>query len=622
MTSPNLIGPSALRRGLVLVALLISTLAIAAPAPAAAEDPNPGRLFTDRGAWPLYRQWTQAELRHYARWIEHLYDAKADGTPEQRAARFTQMLSDPAMNLLEDPAFAGTPSNPQLPEQTLLVAHRIIDCGKLATALAGYYAYRRGLPWMVSRVVSGDGEDIRRSAFNRAVGQASCLDYPSAHAFFADMVQGFCTGNYRVNPNGPGSEGSDTVPVAIRPDCLMPGSLFYFDGHVMVMAKVGEVGELHFLEATTAPSRDIRVDYGLHPLSGIQPAGPPGEENRYAGCYRGFRIYRFPVIEINAEGRVTALRRMSDEEMRALGYSLEQYDVMRELTTTGAIRENGLELTSFESFIRERMRPRTPVDPLRVLERCADDLLRHVAAREEIVQAGWSDVQTNGPIAFPDAMRTVNIFNDRGRWGRYATSGFDADLRGRYAHAVAMAEEIVRVFGRTPGALDLRALGRQGLWSPADLAFRIAREKRRIFRERTIEIRSAEGAVVTLSLLDIESRLYDLSFDPNHPPEWRWGRVHLAADKALPTPLPSGRSVEPRETFQREAFYRTLPLRELEESYLAGMFTSGFAKPDRLDVRMGRFWDDYQSPPLVPADPQMAQFDPVAPESAEVASAS
>ena len=57
------------------------------PATADAEDPNPATLHSSRGAWPLYRQWTPAETRHFAQWISTIYDRKVHGTKEQRLAK-------------------------------------------------------------------------------------------------------------------------------------------------------------------------------------------------------------------------------------------------------------------------------------------------------------------------------------------------------------------------------------------------------------------------------------------------------------------------------------------------------------------------------------------------------
>ena len=142
------------------VVLLLMVLS-ASFAGAAAQDPNPATLHSTRGAWPLYRQWNRAELHHFAAWISHIYDRKANGNPEQRLAKLERVLTDPEMNLLLDPAFLGEPANPQVDLASIRAMHRIVDCHKLVMSLAAYYSCRRGLPFMFSTVRSSDGTDIR-----------------------------------------------------------------------------------------------------------------------------------------------------------------------------------------------------------------------------------------------------------------------------------------------------------------------------------------------------------------------------------------------------------------------------------------------------------------------------
>jgi hypothetical protein len=96
----------------------------------AAEDPNPPAIYSTSGAWPIRRQWTPAESRHYARWVENIFLLMTKGNVEQRTAKLERVLTDPEMNLLHDPAFLGEGSNPQLPASTIRAMHNLMDCGK------------------------------------------------------------------------------------------------------------------------------------------------------------------------------------------------------------------------------------------------------------------------------------------------------------------------------------------------------------------------------------------------------------------------------------------------------------------------------------------------------------
>jgi hypothetical protein len=104
---------------------------------------------------------------------------------------------------------------------------------------------------------------------------------------------------------------------------------------------------------------------------------------------------------------------------------------------------------------------------------------------------------------------------------------------------------------------------------------------------------NSAGELVHLTLLDIEQRLYDLSFDPNHPPELRWG-APLGSDErsSAPethTPTPGGGRIAMEDAYARQAYYRVLGQRETDASYLSDMFTTGFPVRDKLDAQVGKW---------------------------------
>ena len=85
-------------------------------------------------------------MRHYAQWVENIFQMKTKGTVEQRVAKLPQVLADPQVNLLNNPTFLGQGGNPELPRNVISLAHNILDCGRFTAFLPAYYAYRRALP--------------------------------------------------------------------------------------------------------------------------------------------------------------------------------------------------------------------------------------------------------------------------------------------------------------------------------------------------------------------------------------------------------------------------------------------------------------------------------------------
>lgn len=583
-------------RNFIRIALCL--IAVAWPCLAtAAGDPNPPSIRSNSGAWPIHRQWNRAEVRHYAEWVERLFEKKTKGSVEQRIAKLERMMTDPDMNLLQTPEFLGTGSNPQLPAHVIRAAHNIVDCAKFTAFLPAYYAYRRALPWMTACVTPCSG-NIRTSAYNIPVGYANSATSPSVEAFFSEALTGFSSGNYRVNLNGRNCAWSDTVPVAINREYSMPGCVNYVDGHCLVLAKVSEYGELHFLNASTTATRDIFTYNGMNAVGGLTPRGEDSE-NEWNGCYQGLRVLRYPIAETNAKGDVTKVRRRTDAEMKEFGFSTEEYDIVREITDKQYITEGELRPQSFHDLIRLRMKTVDTICPVKFMEEYAGELLDAYKTREDFVQDAWRDVQRHGPIVYPEECREDNIFQATGRWETWSSPSSDVDRRNKYFYLADWLEYAIRCYGLMPKFVDLTGLEKYNVNSQGSLASALIAEKDRIFAQRKMTYTTSKGKKVDLTLTDIESRLYDMSFDPNHPPELRWGAPAGSEERASApetyTPVPGGTRVPMEQAYAWEAFYRSLGQRETDMSCLRGMFTSGYPIRDKLDGQLAK-WIPFDQP--------------------------
>jgi len=580
-------------------------LALSAGFGAAAVDPNPPSI-RGGGAWPIRRQWTPAETQHYAKWVEHLFDMKTKGNVEQRTAKLERMLTDPEMNLLQNPEFLGEGSNPQLPLGVIRTMHSMLDCAKFTAFIPAYYAYRRALPWIAATVYSGErGVDIRISAFNYPTRGANSHEYGSVSEFFNAAVGHFISGNYRVNLNGKDAGLSDTLPVTLTRQYLMPGCLNYLDGHCLVLAKVTEYGELYFLNCSTTNTRDIFTYNGMNAVGGITPRGSD-PENEWKGCFQGLRVPRYPIAETDSHGNVIRVRRRTNEEMRQFGFSTEQYDVVREMYTSHQIEEDGLKPQSLHDLIRLRMKTVDKVVPAEFIAAYCDELLMAYKEREWFVTDAWNDVKRNGYIVYPEDLDNDNIFQATGRWETWSSPSSDVDRRNKYFYLADWMEYVVRMFGMKPSFVDLKGLEAYDINSQADLAAAMIAEKNRHFKEKFLEYTHSSGRKVKLTLADIEARLYDMSFDPNHPPELRWGAPPDSPEReGMPktfTPVPKGARVPAEEAYRLQYFYRTLCQRETTTSYLRGMYTTGFPIRDKLDAQVGK-WSYATEPLLHPVAP-------------------
>jgi len=577
-------------------AAVLWPLVLAAPL-AHAQDPNPPSIHSTRGAWPITRQWTPAETRHYAKWVNHVYIMKTTGTVEQRMAKIERILTDPEMNLLLHPDFLGQGSNPQLPIAIIRHVNSILDCGKFTAFMPAYYAYRRGLPWMTAYVRSGGG-DVRNSPYNVPTGSANSFTSPSLSAFFRNAIGGFSSGNYRVQLNGPNAGLSDSVPVAISREYLMPGCISYMDGHCLLLAHVTKYGELRFMNASTTHTRDIFTYNGMNAVSMNIPEGSSAE-NGWKRCFQGLRVFRYPIAETNSAGRVIKVRRRTNEEMKEFGFSTEEFEGLQSILDKHYINVNGIKPQSLHDFIRLRMMTVKTIRPLEFMENYTDQLLEAYKLREDFVQQAWQNVKEHGPITYPEEQSNANIFQAHGRWETWSSPSSDVDRRNMYFYLSEWMDYALRCFGMMPSFVDLTGLEKYHIRTQADLARALIKEKNRLFDEKYMYYTNSKGDKVKLTLSDIEKRLYDLSFDPNHPPELRWGAPIGSAERATApqtyTPVPDGKHIPMEKAYTLETYYRTVGERETEMSCLRGMFTEGFPIRKKFDEYM-KLWFYYDKP--------------------------
>jgi hypothetical protein len=241
------------------------------------------------------------------------------------------------------------------------------------------------------------------------------------------------------------------------------------------------------------------------------------------------------------------------------------------------------------------------ISPLKFMEQYVDELLDAYKFREDFVQDSWREVRQNGPIVYPENLDDDNIFQAKGRWETWSSPSSDVDRRNKYFYLADWLEYAIRWFGILPKFVDLTGLEKYNIRSQADLALALVAEKNRLFQEKFMQYTKSNGEKVKLTLADVEQRLYDLSFDPNHPPELRWGAPMGSPERASApethTPVPSGARVPMEEAYKKQAFYRSLGQRETTSSYLRSMFTEGFPIRDKLDAQVGKW--SYATAPVI-----------------------
>jgi hypothetical protein len=514
------------------------------------------KAFASNSAWPHLRQWDFEEFGKYSQWVENVFNFKKNGNSKQKVARIHNILKDDEMNLLNNPNFIQD-GNLQVSDGELNLMNSLNHCGSFPKLMLVYYAMRRGLPANIAKINSGRGGDIRYSYGNHPVSQITSFPFSGDFGDFVNAGIGssgggynFVTGNFRTAPF---LEETDSVPIKISRIFLRSGSVGYnANGHGLLVGKIYDSGEVGFLDAH--PDHSITFNQGLSAL----PLVKGFSESDSSRCYDGFRNFRLYKVVNGVSVPFT------NEEMKDFGFSVSQYEDMAKINS-GELVVNGNKIESFPEYVRVSLQ-HSDVSPLDFLILSAREFGEMFRERAIFVNESWQDVLRNGPIVFPNDSLSENIYQAQGRWEIWSSPSSDVDRKQKYNYVATRLDEMVKGFGKSPG------VNYNDFLSQEEMALTMLNSKKTLFEKEKIPYISSSGGEFVLSLLDIEDRLFDLSFNPNHPPELRWGAPLESKEregmKLMRIPLRTGGSLDCLRSYELERGLRLYAHRQTTPSYL------------------------------------------------------
>lgn len=410
--------------------------------------------------WPAAGTWSSRLEDEYAAFVARLGDAVAS----RSCRRLWPCLRDPAANLLWD----GSDAALELPA----------DCADLPYLLRAYFAFKRRLPFGFVSAVAGDpGRDVRYTRNLRPVEWRSFRDYATPRQLFRGLVGAVHTGMLRMAPD---VEDADFYPVAVDRRAIRPGAVYYDpNGHAAVVARVTAEGSIYFLDG--------------HP-DGSLTWSRFGEALALGSAAQGGGFVAFRPLTL-VDG---ALVRAPNREL-PLFDAVAQHDRARWLVDGTP--------AGYHAWVRATLAGARRADPVQLLRDEVSALCRDVAERIEAVEAAVAA----GLSARPHPMQLPdNIYGTEGEWEEYSTPSRDARLK-------AAVREIHRELSPALAALDDAGADRLRAALAAAWRDEVARPECDLFYLDTA------GDPRDLSLDLVVDRLFELSFDPYHCPELRWG---------------------------------------------------------------------------------------------------
>jgi len=384
------------------------------------------------------------------------------------------------------------------------------DCADMPYMLRAYYAWKNGLPFShQTAMMSGDGpgSDIRYSlSGNQVVARRDVRTGMNAVSFIRNIPV-ISTGMYRHHAAADGTTYfTDHYSPKINRDTIRPGTVVYdVNGHVTMVYKVTEDGRVLTLAAH--PDQSLSRSYFGRNFLRTQAALGTG--------FKNWRPIKLVGYKRAANGTLYGGKVVAVPNSELPDYSLDQYAGTEVLNFTKwyepSFEVKGQKLNYYEWVRASLSTGDLRYRPVRELRAMLTSLCQDSAARRHAVDIAIKRGinRYNQPSRLPD-----NIYGTTGIWESYSTPSRDARLKTSFKETFDLVQKL----------LDMHAAGDPKLsYDGTDLAADLLAAFYEESHACEITYRRTNGVQVRLNLEDIMNRLWDMSFDPYHCIERRWG---------------------------------------------------------------------------------------------------
>ena len=353
------------------------------------------------------------------------------------------------------------------------------DCADLPYILRAYVAYKLRLPFSYTASISGKGGDQRYSKGNKPTSFKD-QDYFSSPQNLFSQVTLINSGYFRMAAD---SEDSDHYPVKISKKSIVPGTVYYDpDGHVAVVAKVTEDGRVRVIDAH--PDRTISKPwFGAKFTRGSKTNG---------GGFKKWRPIRYT---------------SGGNTVRTRNHNISDYSADDQFQKSYSFRgRSGL---GYHEYIRQALTDENRgADPVRDFAFMMQDLYEDISYRAVAVNIA---IEKGIHLKPHPGSLPWNIYGTDGLWEEFSTPSRDARLKVAFREFYDRSRQMV---------IEQEQFGPSGA---RELAARLLQKYDELSGQLQITYVNSAGRKMTLSFADVNARLFDLSFDPYHSIEFRWG---------------------------------------------------------------------------------------------------
>jgi hypothetical protein len=458
------------------------------------------------------------------------------------------------------------------------------DCADFPYYLRAYFAWKNGLPFsfenQLAPQVTTSGatiSDIRYTTDGNIVTGRSDIvtssyvfkkSFPNAveilNQTFSDYIS---TASYRMSGILERDKFSDFYPTRISRDAIRPGTVIYdTNGHVAIIYKVTDEGRIFYIDAH--PDNSVTIGMFTPKFSRSRPEQGAG--------FKNFR----PLILTDAQqdsdgtfvgGKIVGL---TNGQLRTFG--VEQFfGTNRDpvLWSNGTFVINN-QTVDFYDYVRLKLTQGAQhLNPTEDLRNLVSDLCVSLKDRVAAVDAARSSGIQLHP--HPDRL-PMNIYGTSGEWEDFATPSRDARLKIAFADLLNQAKNSMRKYRSQDPALVY-----QGENLAKDLFQVYATEATAC----QFSYLTTSGKKVILNLESARQRLFNMSFDPYHCVELRWG-ARIPEEMASCTSDENKKQWYSREKWLRNQTERRYDVRMDFSLYdlTSPMKGAGVATPPDIDI--------------------------------------
>ena len=388
------------------------------------------------------------------------------------------------------------------------------DCADMAYMLRAYYGWKNGLPFSYQnamRTADRSAQDLRYSSNgNLVAGRRQIINSTGNGPHFVQRIGSeVSTAMFRTDPQkGGGKLFDDFYPIEISRAAVRPGIIAYdIYGHVGIVYDVLEDGRIMVI-ASHPDNTVTRSVYGANFMRAEPALGA------------GLKAWRPIFVDGAKRGGDGALhggklRAARNDEIA--DFSLEQFYGNAPHPSGewhhGEFRYDGRTLAYYDYVRRKLAAPGFAYNPVDELRHGLQTICSAVKDRKVAVDRAISARVHLRP--HPQRL-PANIFGTYGQWEGYSTPSRDARLKVSF---IELRREVQRLY-ELALAHD-PSVRYDGDNLAGDLWDAYTEEKDAC----TIIYRRSDDTRMKLNLGHVMERLWDLSFDPYHCPERRWGAV-------------------------------------------------------------------------------------------------